>query len=168
MICGSCPFTDGCCYTSLPPKVKCNITNEFHYYDDDCNCVEVMTSKKEQLDFVQKKLSEPGPLVALNYDGPKAPSVSFSGEEVARAYDNLLKTSTEGADASISINPVFEQRTFDAKLLEPVYEYCTRCLVCDVEVPVSFLGGGPKICPDCKRTIRFIKEKFKTELESFE
>ena len=167
MTCGTCPFTDGCCYTSLPPKVKCSITNEFHYYGDECNCVEAMTSKKEKLDFLKNKLSEPGPIMALNYDGPNAPSVSFSEEEVATVYDNLIKTGTEDADTSISINPVFDQHAFDAKLLEPVYEYSTRCLVCDVEVPISFIGG-PRICPDCKRTIRFIKEKFKTELESFE
>ena len=38
MTCGACPFTDGVCYTSNPPKRKCIITGEFHYYDDECNC----------------------------------------------------------------------------------------------------------------------------------
>ena len=38
MNCGSCHYTDGCCYTSLPPQVKCTITNKFHYYDDICDC----------------------------------------------------------------------------------------------------------------------------------
>ena len=158
MLCGSCPFTDGCCYTSLPPKVKCNITNEFHYYDDECNCIERRQSQKEELDFVKKKLSGPSPWMAINYDGPIAPLVSFSGEEVAMAYGNLVKTGTEGADTRININPVFEQRIidFDEKLLEPVCMHVTRCLVCDIEVPVYSLGGGPIVCTDCKRTIKFI------------
>ena len=38
MTCGMCPFTDGMCYTSDPPKRKCTITGEFHYYDYECNC----------------------------------------------------------------------------------------------------------------------------------
>lgn len=168
MNCGSCPFTDNLCYCSMPPRVKCTITNEFHYYSDECDCIEAMTSRKAELDSITKKLNEPGPLMALNYDGPNAPSVSFSGEDAAIAYDNLIKTDTEEASASININPVFDQCTFNTKLLEPVYMYATKCLICDAEVPISFLGSGPKICSDCKRTIRFIKEKFKTELESFE
>lgn len=35
--CGNCDKTDGLCYTSDPPQVKCTITGEFHYYDDECN-----------------------------------------------------------------------------------------------------------------------------------
>jgi hypothetical protein len=38
MTCGMCPFNDGMCYTSNPPKRKCTITGEFHFYDDECNC----------------------------------------------------------------------------------------------------------------------------------
>ena len=37
MKCGNCSFTDGLCYTSNPPKVKCTITGEFHGYGDTCN-----------------------------------------------------------------------------------------------------------------------------------
>ena len=164
MLCGSCPFTDGLCYTSSPPQVKCNITNEFHYYNDECNCIEHMQSQKEELDFVKKKLSEPGPLMT---NGSTAPAVSLSGEEVAAAYDNLIKTGTEGADAHININPFFEHCSFDTKLVEPACMYATRCLVCDTEVSVYFLCGEQQVCPECKKTIKFIKEKFKTELESF-
>lgn len=36
--CGNCNKTDGLCYTSDPPKVKCTITGEFHRYNDECNC----------------------------------------------------------------------------------------------------------------------------------
>ena len=35
--CGNCEHTDGICYTSNPPKVKCNITNKFHSYSDICD-----------------------------------------------------------------------------------------------------------------------------------
>lgn len=37
MKCGNCNKTDGLCYTSLPPKVKCTVTGNFHNYDDDCD-----------------------------------------------------------------------------------------------------------------------------------
>ena len=37
MTCGSCDNTDGQCYCSLPPKVKCTISGKFHYYDDKCD-----------------------------------------------------------------------------------------------------------------------------------
>ena len=36
--CGGCNKTDGMCYTSNPPKVKCTITGRFHFYDDVCDC----------------------------------------------------------------------------------------------------------------------------------
>lgn len=36
-LCGQCNKTDGMCYTSNPPKVKCTVTGEFHLYDDKCN-----------------------------------------------------------------------------------------------------------------------------------
>lgn len=37
MICGACDKTDGMCYCSLPPQVKCIITGRFHYYDEQCD-----------------------------------------------------------------------------------------------------------------------------------
>jgi len=37
MNCVSCKYNDGMVYTSIPPKYKCTITNEFHLAFDDCN-----------------------------------------------------------------------------------------------------------------------------------
>ena len=37
MKCGNCDKTDGLCYTSNPPQVKCTITGKFHYYGDECD-----------------------------------------------------------------------------------------------------------------------------------
>lgn len=37
MRCGDCDKTDGLCYASLPPKVKCTVTGEYHLYDDECS-----------------------------------------------------------------------------------------------------------------------------------
>jgi hypothetical protein len=171
MTCGVCPFTDNLCYCSMPPQVKCTITNEFHYYSDECNCLEAMASRKAELDFVLEKLNETGPLMAINYDGPDAPSVSFSGEDVAKAYDNLL-ASNPADNNKISINPISSASLFsladvDACLCEPFYAYATSCLVCGIDVPCN-PGEGQKICPDCKRIVKFIKEKFKEELDKYE
>lgn len=38
MHCGNCTKTDGLCYTSNPPKVKCTVTGKFHGYGDECDC----------------------------------------------------------------------------------------------------------------------------------
>ena len=37
MRCGNCDKTDGLCYTSNPPKVKCTVTGKFHEYGDECD-----------------------------------------------------------------------------------------------------------------------------------
>lgn len=44
--CGNCDKTDGLCYTSNPPKVKCTVSGKFHYYDDDCD-IKTITIDKE-------------------------------------------------------------------------------------------------------------------------
>lgn len=48
--CGECNYTDGVVYTSLPPQVKCTITNKYHLCDHVC---EVYNDT-----FVNKKLSK--------------------------------------------------------------------------------------------------------------
>ena len=133
MNCGSCSYTDGCCYTSMPPQVKCTITGEFHYYDDECNCEEA------RLQSAFKNIEvrvEPSPAyessILINSDSPN--------------------NATSNADL----------------IMMPTFEYCTYCLVCGTEIPVSMFEGGSKICDDCKKTIKFIKEKFKEELENYE
>lgn len=37
MICGNCDKTDGLVYTSLPPKVRCKVSNSFHEIGDECD-----------------------------------------------------------------------------------------------------------------------------------
>ena len=37
MLCGYCDKTDGCIYTSLPPMVKCILTDKFHFMNDECD-----------------------------------------------------------------------------------------------------------------------------------
>lgn len=37
MKCANCEHNDGMIYTSMPPKYRCTITNEFHFGDNDCN-----------------------------------------------------------------------------------------------------------------------------------
>jgi hypothetical protein len=133
MLCGSCPYTDGCCYTSLPPKVKCIFTGEFHFYNDECNCEEgdFKARKIEELEHLKKLLSEPW-------------IVPDTINDISTA-DDLFNTAT----ATINMEPC---------------THCVRCAICGTEIPVSWFCGGAYICEDCKKTIRFIKEKFKEEL----
>lgn len=36
-ICGICSMNDGTVYTSMPPKYKCTVTNEFYLGDHPCH-----------------------------------------------------------------------------------------------------------------------------------
>lgn len=54
--CGGCKYTDGLCYTSNPPKVKCTITGDFHYYDDECNCRQIITPIHDAIKYFKEKL----------------------------------------------------------------------------------------------------------------
>lgn len=51
MNCANCKYNDGMLYTSIPPKYRCTITNEFHLEDDDCN-VEFETVKHGKWEVV--------------------------------------------------------------------------------------------------------------------
>lgn len=130
MNCGACSFTDGYCYTSLPPKVKCTITDECHYYDDICNCEEVRAQKAAE--------SASGTLLIT---------------EEAGSYKGLL-------------NPALHTGTTDE--CTAIAVGCTSCLVCGDDVILTWYEGGPKICSACQKTIKFIKEKFKKELNEYE
>ena len=53
--CGSCEHTDGLCYTSNPPQIRCGITGEFHYYTDVCdvkdNIAKVLSDMNRRCDY---------------------------------------------------------------------------------------------------------------------
>ena len=55
--CQFCPFTDGQVYLSLPAKVKCTLTDEFHFCDDThCDVrektipIEWLKNKRDELE----------------------------------------------------------------------------------------------------------------------
>lgn len=81
MTCGNCNMTDGCCYTSLPPKVKCNVTGEFHCYDDECNCEAIRASKVDEVAQLKMMLSQP--LLTIDYNDLTDTSTAFCKEELA-------------------------------------------------------------------------------------
>jgi hypothetical protein len=159
----------------MPPQVRCNITGEYHYYGDTCDCREdIIASKTEELEKIKELLNRPGALMAVNYDSDKAPAVAITGEEAAAAYGSLLNLPKYNECERLSDNKIFAESVMmpttgliDTSSEQPCM-YCTRCLVCGTDVPVHFLGGGPLVCPECKKTIKFIKEKFKEELENYE
>ena len=176
MTCGSCPHTDGLCYTSLPPQCRCNITGEYHYYGDECTCREdIVVRRTEEIEKLKELLNRPGALMAVNYNSDKAPAVSITGEEAAIAYESLLNLplygETEGADR-ISVVPKVTNIDEDVeawKLTAPVEYGSTPCLICGEPVGIySMHGSRQKICTSCKKTIKFIKEKFKEELDRYD
>jgi hypothetical protein len=172
MICGSCPYTDGMCYTSLPPKVRCDITGEYHYYDDECNCIDVKEQRIEARNRIKELLNRPGALMAVNYDSDKAPAISITGEEAALAYDSLIKLPTyDEADGMISVipNTPIDFSSDAWKLAAPVEYGATPCLVCGEAVGINTMfDNRSKVCKYCQKTIKFIKERFKEELDNYE
>lgn len=66
--CGTCPYTDGAVYTSLPPKCKCTITNNFHYFGDACDCEEARAQKvaDDIASAVEKKAWAPEDYIVIN------------------------------------------------------------------------------------------------------
>lgn len=146
MNCGSCLLTDGCCYTSMPPKVKCTITNEYHLYGDECNCDEARISKEAELEqFKEKFIDQPICAEILNCVND-LPNITFSDGE-------LLK---------------YEYTGWQVGTLATEAVSCTRCLACDETIILNRFEGVPKICSDCRKVIKFIKEKFSKDLEVYE
>lgn len=142
MNCGSCLLTDGCCYASMPPKVKCTITNEYHLYGDECNCDEARISKEAELEqFKEKFIDQPICAETLNSINT-LPNITFSGREPVEYEFTGWQVGMSATEAVA----------------------CTSCLVCGEDIILSWFEGGPKICSDCQKAIKFVKEKFKEEL----
>lgn len=59
MTCGNCEYTDGMCYTSNPPKRKCELTGEFHFYDHQCDCNIVKLLEEQRQKEVEELLDKP-------------------------------------------------------------------------------------------------------------
>ncbi len=172
MRCGSCQFTDGKCYISLPPKVKCTIMNEFRLYEDECSCPSARaTHESEEVARLKDLLlNEPGPLMTIKYDDWTAPSVTITREDADAAYSSLLQLPAYGQARAIAAAVDESQGTdVDAWKVEASVEYgCMPCLVCGAGVGIySPRDDRPKICPTCRKAIRFIKERFKVELEAY-
>lgn len=93
MTCGNCEYTDGMCYLSDPPKRKCTITNEFHYYDDECNCEAFRLAKEQEQKQVLEILNTPPTIimdgVASEFCFPK----DF-GKPPQDAFENIAIGST--------------------------------------------------------------------------
>lgn len=151
--CEGCRFTDGLCYASLPPKLKCTITNEFRYYDDYCNCnLARVAQEAKEIQRIKELLDEPSPLTVLNGNGVKAADVTF-------VENGVTQVSTNMASCTVDV----ETWKFEA----PVTYGSTPCLVCGEDVQIyNMKYDHPKICVTCQKAIKFVREKFKTELEA--
>lgn len=144
MICGSCPYTDGLVYTSMPPKVKCIITGDFHEYAENCNC-ENARKVKENLDRYAEAKSEPRP----SSDPMSADLTISSGAEMAPIKAVEL--------VSTGIASIFGSQGCS--------ELGTPCLICGKSVVLDFVGSGHKICEECKQAVLHVKELLKKSKE---
>ena len=138
MSCGTCPHTDGCCYASMPPQVKCTITNEYHLYDDACNCPEARAS----IDNAKKRLEE--------------------GYTNGSCDDSAVYNITVPDNVNLATSVMCSAVSTEAAVA------CTYCIVCDSDIILSQYDCGLKVCTACQKAIKFIKEKFIKELEEYE
>lgn len=144
MTCCNCPYTDGLVYTSLPPKVKCSITGEFHEYAFECNC-EAARQVKENIEKFEAKVSTAG---------PDAEYVSLNPLN----KDNTCSTMLQALEQS----PIISMGTATAVAAE----IGTPCLICGESIPTGYFSG-PKICRDCKKAVAYIKNRFKEEINDY-
>lgn len=150
MTCGKCPYTDGLVYTSLPPKVKCIVTGEFHEYADLCNC-ENARKVKENLN---------------SYAAVKGERALYRNQEVSNFAttqgDSMTPLqATEINSAVTEIGATAVASIFDAVCAE----IGTPCLICGETVEIGYFGGGPKICEECKQAVLHVKELLKKSKE---
>lgn len=66
MVCAYCIYNDGAVYTSIPPKYKCTITNEFHFGLDNCD---VNFAPVKHGKWIDGKCSVCGGEVPYTYNG---------------------------------------------------------------------------------------------------
>lgn len=143
MTCGKCPYTDGLVYTSMPLKVKCIITGDFHEYAEECSCEEARASKAELHTKIEEQLNEP--IIAYSNDLTGGP---FAWDGTV-AHESTLAVSDPFGNVNISYDTIVG---------------ATNCLVCGEQVSLRIFDHGPRICESCKKAIKFIKERFKGEL----
>ena len=179
MTCGNCQHTDNMHYLSDPPKVKCLVTDKYRYYKDECDCTEAAAVRSELLAKLHENVNRPGAIMAINYDGPNAPSVAFGGtlteDEAAVAltsYEKLLRLPLYGECDPVTVDklevPGYPGDAELWKLTAPVEYGSTPCLVCGEPVGIHVMfDDRHKICSTCKKAIKFIKERFKEELEKY-
>lgn len=128
MTCGFCPFNDGMCYTSNPPKRKCTITGEFHFYDDECNCEysRLLKEKEQSGESLIERFPESA--IRVNADNVATSEYEFSSD-LSTGY-----------------------------ICEPITTFCTPCLICGEDVFVDLYSMGPKVCDSCKEAVQFVKD----------
>lgn len=136
-LCGYCGCTDNCICTSNPPKVKCNISGEYHFLGHSCNIADSV--KQSYLDS-RKQSNEHSKEESILVDGTDLDKISLNGTYV-------LKNDESGVTASKSI----------------VCALVTNILVCEecrktiYLVPRDCSGNIEyRYCPYCGKEIRIV------------
>lgn len=88
MNCGLCDKTDGMCYTSQPPQVKCTVTGEFHLFSDKCNVIELFQQVKAERDAAVRDLHGNCKVCAKMF--PCAECLQNPISEIERRDDNWI------------------------------------------------------------------------------
>jgi hypothetical protein len=79
-------------------------------------------------------------------------------------YGNLVGSDTITAAEALDFSWSVPSESITAAAVA-----CTRCLVCGEDVILlDYEAAGPRICSTCKKAIKFIKEKFREELNNYE
>ena len=130
MTCGKCPYTDGLVYTSLPPKVKCIVTGEFHVYEDLCDCENARKVKENLNRYVAAKGEQ-----ALYRSQEVSNFATTPGDSIAP----IQATEINSAVTEISATAVAS--IFNSACAE----IGTPCLICGETVEIGYFGGSQKM-----------------------
>lgn len=133
--CRCCPNTDGLVYTSNPPKVRCKITGEFHYFDDECDVSSDLEKNK-------------------NLKNSNTDNSNISSDNLTTPCINL-ETDATTATASIDI-------TNNSTRLATSCIICGESIELNDNEKLSLQYGlsiHSKVCEKCKEAVLYIREQ---------
>lgn len=70
----------------------------------------------------------------------------------------------------VDVTKLFAADAFQVASIVPAVA-CTPCMICEQDIIIDAVDAfhycGPRVCDECKKIIKFVKEKYKGEYEAW-